>query len=87
MLVPQTDAARPTDGGVRRYSLARLGMPARSALGEDRHERLERVAGMNGVYAARPRRLVPPAPNGAGPAPDDSAPAPHEQHGQAVLPS
>ncbi len=29
---------------VRRYSLARLGPSPRSALGVDRHERLERVA-------------------------------------------
>jgi hypothetical protein len=29
---------------VRRYSLARLGVSPRSALGEDRHERMERVA-------------------------------------------
>jgi len=29
---------------MRRYSLARLGVSTRSALGEDRHERLERVA-------------------------------------------
>ena len=33
-------------GRVRRYSLARLGVSRRSALGEDRHERLERIAGL-----------------------------------------
>lgn len=41
MLVPRT----ATPGApVRRYSLARVGDSRRSALGEDRHERLERAA-------------------------------------------
>ena len=41
MLVPRT----ATSGApVRRYSLARIGDSRRSALGEDRHERLERAA-------------------------------------------
>jgi len=31
-------------GRVRRYSLARVAVTPRSALGDDRHERLERVA-------------------------------------------
>ena len=42
MLVPRTSPAG--DPGVRRYSLARVGDSRRSALGEDRHERLERAA-------------------------------------------
>jgi hypothetical protein len=32
--------------GVRRYRLARVGANRRSALGQDRHERMERVAGL-----------------------------------------
>jgi len=39
-LVPRSQA----DPRVRRYSLARLAPSPRSALGEDRHQRLERVA-------------------------------------------
>lgn len=36
---------RPAGGPVRgRYTLARLGVSRRSALGVDRHERLERIA-------------------------------------------
>ena len=73
VLVPRTDAAGPNDAGVRRYSLARLGTPARSALGEDRHERLERAAGMRTVKPpqAPPTRRLPdsdsdPAENGSG---------------------
>ena len=34
---------RPPEG-VKRYSLARVGVTRRSALGVDRHERLERIA-------------------------------------------
>lgn len=75
MLVPQTDAAGPTDRGVRRYNLARLGTASRSALGEDRHERLERVAGMRGVYAAQPARALPPRANGSELSSNGSAPA------------
>ena len=42
VLVPRT----PSQGPVKqRYSLARLGVSPRSALGEDRHLRLERAAG------------------------------------------
>lgn len=42
-------AATPAPGvRVRRYSLARVGVTPRSALGEDRHERLERAAGHDG---------------------------------------
>ncbi len=39
-LVPKT----PSNPGVRRYSLTRLAASPRSALGVDRHERLERAA-------------------------------------------
>jgi hypothetical protein len=35
---------RPT---IRRYRLARVGVARRSALGADRHERLEEVAGLD----------------------------------------
>jgi hypothetical protein len=45
MLVPRTVAA---GAPVKRYSLARVGDSRRSALGEDRHERLERAAAVNG---------------------------------------
>jgi hypothetical protein len=45
MLVPRTSTNRVPAGPVRRrYSLARVGVSPRSALGEDRHERLERAA-------------------------------------------
>ena len=45
MLVPRAERVRPANGGhVRRFSLARVGVSPRSALGEDRHERLERAA-------------------------------------------
>jgi hypothetical protein len=45
VLVPRVPEAGSTGGQVRRrYSLARIGVSARSALGEDRHERLERAA-------------------------------------------
>ena len=40
-------ARSPIDGkpdGVRRFSLARVGVTPRSALGVDRHERLEQIA-------------------------------------------
>ena len=47
VLVPQTEAAAPDDPAVRRYRLARLGGSPRGALGDDRHERLERAAGMS----------------------------------------
>ncbi len=45
LLVPRASDAVATPGGVRRYSLARLGPSPRSALGEDRHQRMERAAG------------------------------------------
>lgn len=45
MLVPRTAAAGTR---VKRYSLARVGDSRRSALGEDRHERLERAAAVHG---------------------------------------
>ncbi len=43
-LVPRTAETAASAVRVRRYSLARLGVSPRSALGEDRHERMERVA-------------------------------------------
>jgi hypothetical protein len=49
LLVPratQAAEAGPPRARVRRYSLARLGPSPRSALGEDRHERMERAAGI-----------------------------------------
>ena len=54
------------EGGVRRYSLARVGVQRRSALGQDRHERLEQVAGFNPDEADPPRA--------AGPDPGPAAP-------------
>jgi hypothetical protein len=50
VLVPRTPEAEPARNNagarpIRRYSLARVAVSPRSALGEDRHERLERVAG------------------------------------------
>jgi hypothetical protein len=48
-LVPsQVNGSEPGPGvpGVRRYRLARVGVNRRSALGQDRHERMERIAGM-----------------------------------------
>ncbi len=45
VLVPRAERAETTNGRVlRRFSLARVGVSPRSALGEDRHERLERAA-------------------------------------------
>ena len=45
VLVPRAGRAETTNGrAVRRFSLARVGVSPRSALGEDRHERLERAA-------------------------------------------
>ncbi|MBA2440751.1 MAG: hypothetical protein H0V50_08780 [Thermoleophilaceae bacterium] len=44
MLVPRSPGAGGSSGPVRRFSLARVGVSPRSALGEDRHERLERAA-------------------------------------------
>ncbi|HZI91375.1 MAG TPA: hypothetical protein VFD31_07090 [Thermoleophilaceae bacterium] len=43
-LVPRASETAASAVRVRRYSLARLGVSPRSALGEDRHERMERVA-------------------------------------------
>ena len=42
-LVPRTPVNGGQDG-VRRFSLARVGVTPRSALGVDRHERLEQIA-------------------------------------------
>lgn len=50
MLVPRT---APVGAQVKRYSLARVGDSRRSALGEDRHERLERAASF------KPARVKP----------------------------
>jgi hypothetical protein len=45
MLVPRSSSNGAAVSPVRRrYSLARVGVSPRSALGEDRHERLERAA-------------------------------------------
>ena len=44
LLVPRSIEAGATGGQVRRFSLARLAPSPRSALGVDRHERLERAA-------------------------------------------
>jgi hypothetical protein len=52
VLIPRTaspradePAATPAARVVKRYSLARVGVSPRSALGVDRHQRLERAAG------------------------------------------
>lgn len=42
-LVPRTPVGAKPDG-IKRFSLARVGVTPRSALGVDRHERLEQVA-------------------------------------------
>ena len=48
VLVPRTNGDAPAPGPgntrVRRYSLARVAVARRSALGVDRHERLEQIA-------------------------------------------
>lgn len=45
LLVPRAGRAEAANGNVvRRFSLARVGVSPRSALGDDRHERLERAA-------------------------------------------
>ncbi|MEX1142914.1 MAG: hypothetical protein WD993_00660 [Thermoleophilaceae bacterium] len=46
-LVPRAPAKGGPDG-VRRFSLARVAPSPRSALGIDRHERLERIADLEG---------------------------------------
>lgn len=53
VLVPNDDPAPPPVPGVRvrRFRLARVGDTRRSALGYDRHERLERVAERSGASA------------------------------------
>jgi hypothetical protein len=49
-LVPEASASEPARANgsapapIRRYRLARVGVARRSALGADRHERLEQVA-------------------------------------------
>ncbi len=44
VLVPRTQPKEGSNGAVRRFSLARVGVSPRSGLGGDRHERLERAA-------------------------------------------
>ena len=56
-LVPSpANGSEPGPGvpGVRRYRLARVGVNRRSALGQDRHERLERIAGLGAEPPKRP---------------------------------
>lgn len=43
-LVPRASQNGDRPEGVRRYNLARIGVSPRSALGQDRHERLEQIA-------------------------------------------
>lgn len=43
-LVPRSSLNGNGANGARRYSLARVGVAPRSALGQDRHERLEQIA-------------------------------------------
>ncbi len=45
-LVPRgsQNGDKPDGESVRRYNLARIGVSPRSALGQDRHERLEQIA-------------------------------------------
>lgn len=47
MLVPRRVGDAPGAGPVRRFSLARVGPTTVSALGADRFERMEEVAGMD----------------------------------------
>ena len=55
VLVPRAGGpAEALRQGVRRFSLARIAVSPRSALGQDRHERLERV-----VEAERDRATQP----------------------------
>jgi len=42
---PRSEPAAAGAAKVRRYALARVAVSPRSALGVDRHERLERIAG------------------------------------------
>lgn len=44
-LVPKAQHGARSGPRIKRYSLARVQPSPRSALGEDRHERLERAAG------------------------------------------
>jgi hypothetical protein len=44
-LVPKAEHGTRAGPRIKRYSLARLQPSPRSALGEDRHQRLERAAG------------------------------------------
>jgi hypothetical protein len=43
-LLPETGSGTSPQPPIRRYRLARVGVARRSALGADRHERLEEVA-------------------------------------------
>ncbi len=47
-LVPRASRSGSAGTPVRRYSLARVAPSPRSALGHDRHERLERAASPGG---------------------------------------
>jgi hypothetical protein len=55
VLVPRTEREAPSVPGIarlRRFGLARVSVSPRSALGIDRHERLERVADLDGGSAS-----------------------------------
>ena len=54
-LVPMNGMEPSVDGPakVRRYALARVGVTPRSALGVDRHERLEQIAAAERARGAR----------------------------------
>jgi hypothetical protein len=46
-LLPETSSNGSAPQPIRRYRLARVGVARRSALGADRHERLEDVAALD----------------------------------------
>ena len=57
VLVPGEDSLPPPVAGVsrvRRFRLARVGVTPRSALGYERHERLERVVEEEGRFGGPP---------------------------------
>jgi hypothetical protein len=56
LLVPRTSGGRAETPGprMRRFSLARVAVSPRSALGHDRHERLERVVEAEREAGAEP---------------------------------
>lgn len=47
VLVPRRLGGAPRGGPVRRFSLARVGPTTVSALGADRFERMEKIAGLD----------------------------------------